>query len=345
MRKLNATQHIGLLERLELYIDAGFAIDAALVLASKGFSGTRAEAVAQVGHMVRSGQPLGQSMRSALGLSEASSNIIGQGESSNGLVPALSTARAMLERQDSLRKECLSALAYPLVIFVAACCLALGLVRGVMPQIFPMLESLHVQLPFLTRAVMAISEFIGRYGIYVLVLSATVLFGAPFAYRRSRLLRVAMHHSIYNVPLLGSLLGSYAMSAFMRSCGSLISAGASSVESFSVASSAISFTPVRQKLLREAPRLRRGEPFGDALARAGFSAASVGLVAAGEVSANLGGSLMRSADIEDKGLSHRIKRLTSLIEPAMMIVMGGAVGAIALSIMMPIYEISKAIQK
>jgi type II secretory pathway component PulF len=68
------------------------------------------------------------------------------------------------------------------------------------------------------------------------------------------------------------------------------------------------------------------------------------LVAAGEASGNLGKALSRAARILDRELDHSLKRLTALIEPAMMLGMGAAVGSIALSIMMPIYDISKALQ-
>ena len=295
--------------------------------------------------MVRSGRRLSDELISRIGVSDTAASLIGHGESSGSLAASLASARALLERQDELRRSCLSALAYPSMIGLASCGLVVGLVRGVMPQIVPMLESLHVPLPLLTRIVMCISDIAQAYGIYIAISCAASVAIALAAYRRSLSVRHIIQMILLKTPIIGMSVRRYAMSVFLRSCGSLIGSGLSSVEAFSSVARTVALQPVRLRLERQSAEVRRGVPLGIALERAGFPKDVSGLAQAGEMSGSLGASLVRSADIMDRDMSHMLKRLTSLIEPMMMLFMGGIVGAIALSIMMPIYDVSRILQK
>jgi type II secretory pathway component PulF len=152
---------------------------------------------------------------------------------------------------------------------------------------------------------------------------------------------------LFKSPLVGSVVYSYWLALFLRSCGTMIESGTSVAESYASAVTGIGFVPLSVPLGRRMGSLSQGVSLASVLSSSEIRIPQYipALVSAGESSGTLGISLIRAADIVDRDIEHRLKRLTSLIEPVMMAAMGCMVGAIALSIMMPIYDISKVLQR
>jgi len=125
----------------------------------------------------------------------------------------------------------------------------------------------------------------------------------------------------------------------------LIESGLSSTQAYARTASVISLLPLKESFLSDLGDIFRGVSFGSVMSGKKMPPYIVPLLQAGEASGTLGASLSRAAAILDRGIEHSLHRMTSLIEPVMMAGMGCIVGAIALSIMMPIYDISKVLQK
>jgi len=334
------------LERIELYAGAGMPIDRALLLAEEGASSQRKASIARVRQSVESGGTLAEALSGELRLSQALVGLISHGESSGDLPLSLAYARSIMERQDELLKKCLSALTYPFAIGAFALVLTIGLMRGVMPQIIPMLKALHAQLPLLTRVVIMFSDGLVSYGAYAFSGFIIISACACFAYARHARSRKAVHTILLKLPLVGKLGRWYVFALFFRSTGMLVDAGMPVSVACARTASVVPLIPLRELLGATTPSLRGGASAGSVFLRLGGGLPShvPPLVSAGEASGTLGPSMIRAADIIDRDIEHALKRLTSLIEPAMMAGMGCMVGAIALSIMMPIYDISKALQ-
>jgi len=336
-----------LLERIELYVSAGMAIDRVLALAREGMKDRQKESLQRVIGMVEAGGLLSEALSIHVRIAPALAGLIRHGESSSGLVEALRSGRSLIERQDELVKKCGSALAYPIVIAVFASLLTIGLVRGVMPQIIPMLESLHVELPLLTRIVIWLSRYLLAYGLPGGAISAACFVALMIAYRRKASVRGLCHAVLVRMPIVGSVISSSAVALFLRSYGSLVQSGITSRDAYIDTVATVSLVPLRDMLTAEIPSISRGKSIGTIFStQRGYIPPYVGpLLSAGEASGTLGASAIRAADILDRDIEHMLKRLTALIEPVMMMAMGCFVGAIALSIMMPIYDISKVLQK
>jgi len=332
-----------LIERLEMYVSAGLPIDRALAAAGEGLSKKQSCSLTRVQIAVESGQSLSSALAREVRLSSAIVGLISCGESSGAVALTLKSAHALMERQDELMKKCLSALTYPTVIGLAAVGLTVGLVRGVMPQIIPLLLGLHADLPLLTKIVIAVSQGFTSYGIFLLI-GASLVIGVGFwIYKKWLGVRSLIHRMLMSTPIVGSLVNRYALAVFFQSMGALVESGMPADEAFIRTAPSIGLVPLRRRLASAAPKVSRGEPLHEAFGK-GMPAYIAPLIAAGEASGNLGNALSRAASILDRELDHALKRLTSLIEPVMMLGMGAAVGSIALSIMMPIYDISKALQ-
>ena len=333
------------LERLELYVSAGLTINRALGISTEGIPARQKMAIQHSLGIVESGGLLSKALTESIGLPKTIAGLIEHGESSGELVKALGVAKSLMEREDELLKKCTSAMAYPVIIGVFASLLTIGLVRGVMPQIIPMLMSLHVQLPLITRVVIFVSESFLSYGLCAAVATAIVVAALMLLYKKSKGFRSAVHLVILRMPLVGRLVYTYFLAVFLRSCGALLESGLSIARAYSNTVRTISFWPLRDKLESKAASVSRGVPIGTIFAQARMPSYIAPLINAGEISGALGASMVRAAAILDREIEHSLKRLTSLIEPVMMAGMGLVVGSIALSIMMPIYDISRVLQQ
>jgi type II secretory pathway component PulF len=347
-RKWKRREIILLLEQLGLYTSAGLTLDRSLRIVGEHSVGHRKKHVMSMIMAVEAGTLFSRVFSQYITANGSVIGMIQQGEQSGELGKAFQSAHLLLEKSDELTKKCFSALAYPIVIGIFAVLLTIGLVRGVMPQIIPLLMSMHVKLPLLTRIVIATSQGLISYSIYVTLGGLLGVVLARILYKRFFSIKKAAHASILLIPLIGSSLRTYWQAMFFRSCGSLIESGLSAAQSYGSACGSIPLIPLRYHFELHLPGLTQGTPMShifrehQALSMPSFVPP---LVYAGESSGSLGLSCIRVADILDRNLEHSLKRMTSLIEPLMMIFMGCTVGAIALSIMLPIYDISKVLQR
>lgn len=338
----NIKEKLLFLEQLEMYVSAGLSLDESLSLIGDKLRGRRRTQLERLGRAIESGQSLSQ-LISGLGFSDAISGLISCGESSGNLSGMLRAGYVLLARHDELFKRCTSAMVYPAVIALATITLTIALVRGIMPQIIPLLSSLHSDLPFLTRLVMYASRELTAYGLFGAVGSVVMAVGVAALYRKIRMIRSGVQGLVVRLPILGNLVLNVNRSMFLRSLGVLIDSGVPLDRAYERTARSIALVPLNRKLMALVHSVKSGESLSDLLGGA-VPAFATSLIRAGEISGHLGGVLIKTADIIDRDLEHIIKQLTSLLEPIMMIGMGGMVGTVALSIMMPIYDISKAIR-
>jgi type II secretory pathway component PulF len=146
-----------LLENLEMYVSSGLNLHESITIVCRAFSKKEVDCLKNIKMMIEKGHTLSKSFESNINFSAAILGLIEHGESSGNIGQSLKLACNIIEREDALIKSCMSALAYPIIIAVFAFILTIGLMRGVMPLITPLLKSLNVQLPLITWIVMYIS--------------------------------------------------------------------------------------------------------------------------------------------------------------------------------------------
>ncbi len=156
---------IVLLERIEIYFSSGLEIDKTMMIIEDSLKGKQKSSISKLLKHVESGLPLYGGLENIVGISRTTSSLIEYGELSGSLAKALVMAKTLLEKEEELFKKCINALIYPSVIGVFAILLTIGLVRGVMLQIIPLLKSLKVDLPFITKLTISISELINMYSL------------------------------------------------------------------------------------------------------------------------------------------------------------------------------------
>ncbi len=328
---------------MEMYISAGLPVSRALTVMKKRAPKRRASAFENIRKAVESGQSLSVAMADEIDLPASVIGLIGCGETTGSLSQALKTCQALLEEQDELVKKVLSSMTYPIVIGLATIGLTIGLIQGIMPQIIPLLSGLRVDLPLITRIVMAVSKFLMDWGLFAVLGTAILGLSVFFAYKKAAGVKWLVHACLIRVPIVGKLVSHYSLALFFQSFGAMTEAGIPADIAYEKATASVYLLPLRGRLDKFTALIRAGEKF-HVIAR-DMPAYVEPLISAGESSGNLGRSLCRAATMLGRELDHALKRLTAMVEPTMMLGMGSIVGSIALSIMMPIYDISKTLQR
>lgn len=268
-------------------------------------------------------------------------NIIRVGESSGTLPNALSYQAIQLEKAHDLQGKIRGAMLYPIIIFVGAIGIACYLSFYILPKLVPMFGSLNVKLPATTRTLLAVSAFIVHQWPLLLGVTASVVIGIALLYRIPAV-KYFLHATSLRLPLFGGLIRTIQIAFFTRILGILLTSGVQIVQAIGVTAESES-NLVYQKRLREvAKQVERGEAITDELDKHSdlFPKITVGMIKVGDRTGRLAESLMTAAEFSEKEVDDLTKNLSTMIEPVTLLLVGGMVGFIALSIITPIYSIT-----
>ena len=340
----NRRSQIELLEQLEMYVSSGLPMKAILAAAGEAFAGRRYKALSKIRATVEAGQTLGNALAMEVNLPLTITNVINCGESSGDLAIALKTAHDLLEKEQLLISAALGALIYPTVIFSATAALSLGLTQGVMPQITPILLGLHRELPLLTRVMVVFSDWLASYWLYASAILLVSLVAMMMLYRFYQPFRFGTQWLMLKVPFLGKAIKRHTLTLFFRTIGALVNAGVPVDSAYNQAAQDINVRPLRCILLDQAISLQQGIAIST-MVFPGAPPYVSSLLACGHLGGQLGPALVRAADLLDLESAATFKKISVLVEPLMMLFLGGSVGLVALSIMLPIYDVSNAIQR
>ncbi|WP_347245234.1 type II secretion system F family protein [Thermogutta sp.] len=263
------------------------------------------------------------------------------GEKTGALGSMLRRAAGYMQAEYETRSKIRSAMIYPAIMLVMSIAVTTFLLTFVLPKFVPVFESRHAKLPSITVAMLALSGFAVKYGP-VLICVAGSLATAGYVFRKTKRGREWLDAFKLRVPLLGNVARKVALSRSVRTLGTLLGSGISVLEALELAAEIAENAVVRKAWLSIKDGLIEGRRICDCMKQhAIFPRSLVQMVAAGEETGNLDAVLERTAEFYERELETTIKTVTSLIEPAMIIVMGVVVGTIGLSLLLPIFSLSR----
>ena len=268
---------------------------------------------------------------------------VGAGERIGRLEEVLERLAEHFEKRQALRQQVRAALAYPMVLTVFSLAIVSLMLVYVVPQVTPVFVDSGVELPRLTRVLITVSDFARAWGWLALLAAAA---GCGLLARALRLpaARLKLHRLLLRTPLFGALSRELNSARLMQSLSTLTDAGVSVWESLRVAARMLTNLPMRQAAMDAARDVSEGKPAAEALDRHGlFPPLCIQLIASGEASGELHQLLGRAAETQERELSARINTLTSLLQPLLIMLVGGFVLLIVLSILMPIFEMNRLI--
>lgn len=266
--------------------------------------------------------------------------VIAAGEASGDLGGVLDRLAIMLEKNRAMANKAIGSLIYPAVLFVVAGSVVTGMMVFVVPKIVDQFNTFNAKLPALTSIVITISGFLAHYG---LVLLALLALGGAGLYQglKYEAFRLRFDAALLRIPVIGRLLRGLDGARFARTLSTLFSGGAPLLDSLSGAQRTISNSYMRQRLDLSISLVREGTSLAAALKRAAvLPPMMTHLVAAGERAGAVPQLLDKAAaQLEDEFDTATTVALR-LLEPLIIVFMGGAVMAIVLSIMLPILKLN-----
>ena len=265
--------------------------------------------------------------------------MVSAGESSGTLPHILERLANLLERQAQVRGKVLSALAYPIVLSIVATFVVFSLMVFVVPKVVEQFEDVGQQLPLLTRIVIALSEFLANWWWALgLALAAAVLLAGRAL--RDEGLRLRFDARLLRLPLLGRLLRDLHAARMARTLSTMIASRLPLLEGLKLTTQTMHNRALRAASADITESIRTGGSLSAALRRAAiFPPLLVYLAASGEASGKLDLMLERAADYLEREFDSFTATALSLLEPAIIVIMGGIVALIVLSILLPILQL------
>lgn len=266
--------------------------------------------------------------------------MVAAGEGSGALAPILERLADLLERQAEIRGKVVTALVYPAVLAVVALGVIGVLMAFVVPRVVEQFESLGQQLPLLTRIVIGLSEGLRDWGWLILLLGALGGLAGAAALRRPSV-RLRFDGAVLKAPVLGRLTRDLHAARMARTLSIMLASGLPVLEGLAITARTVPNTVLKASTVAMAEAVREGGGLSAAMRRADvFPPILVYMTASGESSGRLETLLDRAADYLEREVRTFTAVMLSFLEPAIIVVMGGLVALIVLSILLPILQIN-----
>jgi type II secretory pathway component PulF len=338
--RLSGSQIILFTEEMSDLLDAGLQLEPALRVMEgrKELSGIKAVASA-LRQQVREGSSLSSALRLVSpSFGDLFCNLVSAGEVSGSLPQLLRRQATFLVTMDDLRKKVVSALIYPSMIFVLGIGLIFLFMTYLVPQLTTLFQKTGKDLPLLTRLLIQTSDFFAHYWWAIIAGIVAAVFGF-LQFIRMPFGRSWWHTTQLRLPLFGSVLRRRYYAQFSQTMANLIANGIPLLNSLRLMTSATGNVHLRSMTEKVVEMVGEGGSLSRALQRVGeFPPLFIDMIAVGEQTGDLAQALERIGRRYDKELNISIQRLTSLIQPVVILIMAAMVGLIAYSIINGIFD-------
>ncbi|WP_122464584.1 type II secretion system inner membrane protein GspF [Brevundimonas lutea] len=266
--------------------------------------------------------------------------MVAAGETSGALPQVLDRLADHLERQEQVRGKVITALVYPAVLSVVAVGVIVALMTFVVPKVVDQFADMNQTLPLLTRMVIGVSEAMRAWGWLALIVAGLGVAAFVFGLRREDF-RLKVDAGLLRLPVVGRLIRDLNGAAMARTLSIMLSSGLPVLEGLTITGRTVENRVLRDAVVRMAVSVREGGGLSAAMRRTEvFPPLLVYMAASGESSGRLETMLDRAADYLEREFNTFTAVMLSLLEPAIIVVMGGVVALIILSILLPILQIN-----
>jgi general secretion pathway protein F len=268
---------------------------------------------------------------------------VAAGEQSGNLAKVLERLATYTEQVQATQSRIQLALLYPSMIMLVALGVLVLLLTYVVPQVIEVIINMDQELPALTIGLISVSGFIKTKGVYLLLFGLLALVVVNFALKKPKI-QMTVHRILLKTPLIGPYLAIFNAARFSKTLALLTASGVPIVDAFKGAQAVVGNLYLRQHINAAGLSIREGSSIFLALKeRPILPPIALHLVASGETSGRLAQMLDQAANQLDTQLQRSISVALSLIEPLMMLVMGGLVLVIVMAILLPIFDMNQMI--
>lgn len=339
---VNAADVLALTSELAIMLRAGLALDNALrVLIDMSHKASVATLVQGILDAVKGGTALSRALAEHRELfSDFYINMVRSGEVSGQMSAVLDRLVDHMERQRALRESVVSATIYPAILLGVAVLSLVAMLGFVVPQFEKLFTEMGDALPLPTRLVMGLGHVFKQYGIVIAILVAG---GVSLLLRwgRSPSGKVWWQSRLLRLPLMGPLARKYQLTLFSRSLGTLLGNGVPMLTALHIATDTVSNAVLRNALAKMAPIVKEGGRVVQAVSAVGvFEPLAINLIRVGEETGRVGPLMLELSNILNREVETGIKRLLTLLEPLLILLLGVLIAAIIVSILLGILSIN-----
>lgn len=326
-------------------IDAGLPLIQGLdILGSQEPNPTLKKAITKIKNDVESGSTLSNALkRHPKIFSDLYVSLVAAGEMGGMLDTILNRLANYIEKAEKLKSKVKSAMVYPSVVLIISIIVIAVLLIFVIPVFQEMFEGLGGELPALTQAVVDMSEFLRHNIIYILAVIVALYF-AFAKFKSTEKGRVVVDKTLLGLPVLGVLLKKSAVANFTRTLETMTTSGVPILEGLVIVSATAGNKVIEKAILDTKTSISEGKTIAEPLAKSGiFPPMVTQMISVGESTGALDTMLGKIADFYEDEVDTAVEALTALIEPFMMVFLGGTIGTMLAAMYLPIFKIAGAI--
>lgn len=344
--KVKARDMVIFTRELATMINAGVPIAKALsTLHTQSESPTLKKALVEVASTVESGSPLSDALEKYPKIfSEVYVNMVRAGESGGILDKILDRLAVQVEKDAAIKSKVKGALIYPSVIMTMTFGAFIFLMTGIVPKLKGIFDESGAQLPIYTKIMLNISTIMQKHGLLLLLLLiiGVVLF---LRFTQQPKGKMIVDSLLLKSPIFGKIILKVNVAQFARTFSSLTGAGVSVLEGLKVTAKSLNNSVIRKGIDEAAKKVRNGMPISEALEVENiFPAMITQMTAVGEETGQVDAVLAKVADFYEDEVDRVISSLTSVMEPLIIILLGGMVGLIAASVFGPISQLTNVVE-
>jgi type IV pilus assembly protein PilC len=270
-------------------------------------------------------------------------NMVRAGEVGGMLEIVLNRLAIFMERAQALKRRVRGAMVYPLFVVILANTIVLFLLTYIVPIFGEIFGDFGAELPAMTLFLMAAGELI-KYGWWKILLSINSAIITFKLLSKSKMVRRSWDHVVLKLPLFGDFVTKVSVARFARTLGTLITSGVPILQSLKITKETISNTVIQNAIQMTHDSIKEGDTMAAPLDESKvFPAMVVNMIDVGEETGSLDSMLVKVADIYDSEVEITVEALLRLIEPALIVFLGGVIGFIVIALYMPIFSLADTI--
>ncbi len=342
---ITAQEKVDFVKNLSLLVRSGKPINESFeLLSGQARSSAMIKTLKIAKEKIERGTSISQVFEDSPYFGKVFTSFIRAGEESGTLDENLRHLADWLERDATLKKEINSATLYPKIIVVFAVVLGGALSFFVLPQLVPIFGTLGVNLPLSTRILLYVSNLMRDSGLYLMIGFIGFIIGIFFLFK-IRVVKRAWHIFTLKIPVLGIITKEYQLTIIAQLITTLFRSGLTINNSLEIIENSVTNIKYQEALGKVKERILRGTGFSETMNEFPdlFPSVFVSVVATGEQTGSYSESFQYLADFFASRVTERTKKLPTVLEPMLLIVIGVFVAFIASAIIMPIYEVTKGL--
>ncbi|MBU3656428.1 MAG: type II secretion system protein GspF [Rhodocyclaceae bacterium] len=343
---ISATDLAVITKQFALLVRSGLPLDEALrLLAEESPKQVARDVLAEIVHELQSGVPLSRALASQPATFDTLyQSVVAAAEHSGLMAPVLTQFATFLEKRQAMKQKVVAAMVYPVMLIAVSFLVMTVLMVYVIPQVTRVFESTRQKLPLTTEIVMSISSFLAEWG-WLLVVAVLGLVWVVRHALQNPSVRLDVDSRALSMPVIGPLILAYETARFANTMSMLVAANVPILSALRSARDTLRNSYLRSVVDAAEMRVREGSTLARALGAQGvFSPLFIHMIRSGEATGQLADMLRFGADNAEVDAEQTTRVFTSILEPAMILLMGVMVLFIVMAVMQPILEMNAGIR-